>query len=264
MANLPDLDTGSIGMIAYWNAIDQGGASGISPDEVLSDGSIPSYTIYDNGVEGQYNLTTGRQATFRVKNDGWMVVYLDRTEKYAVNRSNVADCRGPWDVANAWTSGTSEIEQSTLERAINSLQANLSNSGSITYNTTDVGLYDYAHPNVSTVTVLSAENTGATEASDVTDYGFSYTSGTNRVVHAVVGKAIRNQYAEGQLLSPSLSDIANCTTGGGTVYGSYDLLGNAEAPDAATEYSIRHQYNDLSEYANNGDPFYHTNFIMWY
>jgi len=260
MATLPDLDTTSIGCIAYWNAIDQGGASSVAPDEVLSDGSITGYAIYDNGVEGDYTLGSGRTATFRVKNDGWFVVYLDRTELYAVNEPNVANVRGPWDIADDWTSGTSEVTQNTLERAVNSLQSELPNSGNITYNTSDVGLYDYNHTNATTITVLSASDNGD---SGTKDYGFSYTSSTTRVTHAVVGKGQNNQFANTMVKSPSLSDVANADLAGEDVYGAYDLIANGEASSAETEYNVRHEWNDQSSY-NNSEPVWHTNFIMWY
>lgn len=90
MAELPDIDTSNVSHIAYFNAIDDGGVTTIDPEEVTSAPGIQDYTLYDNGLEGTFNLqetyddisladsTVFPEATFRVKSDGWMVVYLDQ------------------------------------------------------------------------------------------------------------------------------------------------------------------------------------------
>lgn len=263
MANLPDLDTTSIGFIAYWNAIDQGGLSSVDPDEVLSASSIDNYTLYDNGVEGVYTGATGRNLNFRVKTDGWFVAYFDRTADYTTNTTNLSNHRGPWDVANDWTSGTSEIDTNTLERAINDLSSQLSSSPS--YNKTDVGLYDYERPNVTTVTVLSAT---ASDDTGSYSFGFSYTSGTTRALHALVGRGTvydgtNNRDSFGKVISPGSTAVVDAEANGSVSWGSYDLLGNAEASEPATEYEVTHEFVRYDEFANPSDAA-HTNFIMWY
>lgn len=57
MANLPDLNKSDIGIVAYWNGIDNTAASDISPAEVLTEGTIQSYSQYDNGVEGEVQVS---------------------------------------------------------------------------------------------------------------------------------------------------------------------------------------------------------------
>ena len=181
MADLPDLDTGNISYVAYWNAIDDGGVNSIDAEDALSDGNIQSYTLYDNGFECTYETFTGRNCTARVKSDGWFVAYFDRSGSYGES-GNADNLRGYWDLANAWNSpGNSTLGNHTLERVINSLQANLSNSGAVSYSSDDVALYNYAHPE-STASTLGSIYHGTTTLSKSGE--FSYTSETT--IHAAV------------------------------------------------------------------------------
>lgn len=250
MADLPDLDTTSIEFIAYWNAIDQGGVDAIEPEEVLTDGNISAYAIYDNGVEGTYNSTTGRTITFRVKNDGWFVTYFDRTENFDIDVTDQTTIRGPWDISNNWTdSGHDTITRNTLERAISSLQNQLPNSGDIGYNDADVGLYNYNRSTATTITLLS--HRGSNDAS------FSYTSATDRIWHVIAAKARRKRGDDGHVEAPSGTRIVDSNNGNTTKYGAYDMLANVETPEPATEYTIGHREQKYDARTT------HANLIMW-
>lgn len=234
MANLPDLDTANAGLVAYWNALDDGGLSDFAPNEALSDTRIGSYTLYDNGFTATYNTITGRNATVRVKQDGWFVVYFDRTAEYQTNQTDAP--RGPWDLVNKWTaynSGTAPtVTDHSLERAINSLMSELSNSGSVTYDAADVGLYDFGNSGATNLTMLSFYT-------DVDDtYGFSYTAGTTREHHSVFTRN-RNDNTINSFYGTTTFDgvdLATSDNSGNAFYGTYDVIGNGAAPSDSTEY----------------------------
>lgn len=173
MAELPDINTSEVSFIAFWNAIDSGGVSSIEPEDALTDGSIQNYTLYDNGWEGDYSLENGRTAKVRIKSDGWLVAYLDRTEYYDQSASR-PDVNGPWDAFEWNVSGdTFDITNNSLERAIASLQGQLSNSGDIGYVSGDVGLYDYSRSDYTGWAVYTTYLSGSTKT-----YGLLHTGVT--------------------------------------------------------------------------------------
>jgi hypothetical protein len=239
MATLPDLDTSNISYIAYWNAIDQGGIGSIDPEEVLSDGNINSYTLYDNGIQiDSYSTPTGRNIQARVKTDGWIVAYLDRTENYGTLSGSVQ--RGWWDFANDWTDALnlSSFTNNTLERAIYSLHSQLSNSGSITYNTSDVALYNYEYPDATATTGMAMK----TENDNSKTSGFSYTSSTTIYAGAAVATAYNNNtgsnYARAKFEGTKIAEVSDSIN-----YGSIDLVGDGYIPNSGTEYQATNNTN---------------------
>lgn len=249
MPDLPDLDTTGVSFIAYWNAVSQGGIAEADMDaeDVLSDGNINSQTLYDNGVIVEYNLLGGypegggnggtREATMRVKNDGWFVAYIDRTEDFGIQTGQADTIRGPWDIMNAWTgTSTSTIVNNALERAINSLQGQL--SASPTYQTSDVGLYNYEHPNADFASMFSAEGGPKTSA-------FLYTSATNVLWAVATGSAEQDFSSRFVYWDRGGADEILLGGGGNPVFGVVDLL-DADAggvtgnliPNDSTEYSM--------------------------
>ena len=230
MSDLPDIDTSDVSYLAYYNAIDQGGpdATEVNPEEALTDGSIESYTLYDNGIVADYELSTGRIATARIKTDGWIVVYLDRTADYDQETDELQFIRGPWDFINTWTNDGSngDIENNTLERAINSLVSNLENSGDIDYHWTDVGIYNYEYTSATDVTLLSyGEDTSDDEVT------FLYTDGTT-LYNADLTAAIDD--SGGAEVTWVEEDVVIASFDG-EGYGTYDMTPDIE-PD--TEYDV--------------------------
>lgn len=176
MSDLPDIDTSEVGPIAYWNAHEHG-ASSIDPEEALDHGRIVEYTLYDNGWEGTFELHShDREATVRVKTDGWIVAFLDRTNDYdlEMDEDEIHLIRGYWDLHRNWyqtESSAIEFTENALENAIDRLQAQLSDDH--TYHWSDVGLYVYEYEDASTITGMHAHMETAsfiiTEGTDI-DY----------------------------------------------------------------------------------------------
>lgn len=240
MAELSDIDTTTVSAIAYWNAIDQGGVADISPSETTSASNVTSYTLYDNGLDGTLNLPNGRSANFRVKNDGWFVIWLDRSNDYGTSKGDADLLRGYHDIVD-WigtdTNAPSLSNNFTPGSAIGTLVSELSNSGSIAYDSSDVGLYFYPYSGATTATVLGAawySNSGASP-SDITAE-FSYTSATTRHHHTVTGLAEGSTYV---VVSYEGMDLADSSVPDGTAYGAYDVLANNAAPNANTAYGTR-------------------------
>lgn len=234
MATLPDLDTTTIGYIAYWNCIDQGNVSDIEPDEVLDSTRINNYTLYDNGIEGRYTSITGREITFRVKEDGWIITYFDRTNTFSVLEGS--PIRGYWDIGNDWTSGgsndgsESDLTQNTLATAINELRQHMSNSDSMDFAFSEVGLYNYEYDTSTNTTLLSHGEQQYDTTFSVTP-GFSYTSET--VLNFVAAIASSNASVSAGAAFEGV-DLTNHD--GGDEYGTLDALAQGLVPSAGTEY----------------------------
>lgn len=195
---LPDIDTTQVSFIGYWNAITQGGADSDNWDasEVLSYGPVTSSTSYDNGVDGTLSFSNGRTANFRAKQDGWLIVWLDRAQNEATDSQSVL--RGPWDVIRNWGGSYSSnsdnaqvgtLNDNEIENALNGLFNNTSVSSDInvTFTDSEVGYYNYWNEGTN-VTLLSDQiRQGSTSESD---YAFtnaadmSYTDTTTVPWHA--------------------------------------------------------------------------------
>lgn len=237
MATLPDLDTANIGFCAYWNAIDQGGVGTIDPEEALSDGNINEYTLYDNGWEASsYTSVTGREFKIRAKSDGWFVAYMDRSESFATNAGNQDNVRGPWDLANNWTNSgnNANFVSNSLSSAIQSAASQLSNWDSITFNHSDVGLYNFEYSSATGITGMStAASTYESNQSDTC--GVLYTEGTTVDWAAAFGSG------NGDAPAVDFEGSSVIDNSGG--YGALDLLAAGLIPNAATEYQMYMQSN---------------------
>jgi hypothetical protein len=274
MADLPDIDTSDVSFIAFFNAIDQGGVQDTDPTEVTSHGNVQSYTLYDNGVEGVYTTVTGRDCAFRVKEDGWFVAWFNRYENYNNGENtNPDDLRGPWDLLNDWadyTGGPDDITTNSLERCINALKNELSNSGSVTYSASDVGLYDYRYSSAAGITGLSYHDI-AQNGNNFTNYpGLQYTSGTT--VHwAAATSTVHAQYVsddggvcdidfEGtDITYVHNEDDSNSYAGTAqTHHGNIDLISRGLIPDTDTEYTGSAYHNSH----NAGDIYGNLNCLL--
>jgi len=261
MAELPDLDTTSIGHIAYWNAIDQGTLADVAPDEVLSAAAVQNSTFYDNGVEGTFQTLTGRNCTFRVKNDGWFVAWFDRTTTYQNTDGSSTEIAGRHDLANNWTGygGNSDLTQNSLERAIHTLWNELSNSNNVQYTASDTGLYNYEFPDATTTTLLTAQHGqdsgGGNYGQSYTD-GFVYTSDTTPYAVDFFFSLDRSTDSgisgESRLVAggATVFDSANgySTSDAAVYYGAYDLWNSNLVPNAETEYEVNHSLFSRGSY----------------
>jgi hypothetical protein len=245
MGDLTDLDTSSVGFISYWNAIDSGGVSSIDPSEVTSASGVTTYTLYDNGVEGGYNLLDGKEATFRVKDDGWVIVYLPDSSQDTAHDHAGSPSHGQWDVIPNWsdpkTTGPS-ISKNALERAIASLKAEFSNSGSMTYNSSDVGLYTYEFTDATNITLFSNQGQEASgfQGTWSDSMSLQYTSDTDIKYAAIASSAKVEHNSNGDNGAESHWDgteLLDFTARNGSRYAGRGDLDGISLGSANTTYS---------------------------
>jgi hypothetical protein len=200
MSTLPDIQTDETGLCAFWNAINQSTEDSIDPSEVTSDSDIASYTLYDNGIEGEYNMANpgGYNCHFRVKTDGWIVTYFDDEGDDKLGAAT-PDVHGQFDIVHNWANGGQwSYPEHELERIINSLASELSNWATIQnyYNSADVGLHSFDYQAATGVTILTeydGDNTSSGE--DTGTVEFTATPGTD--VHYAVASGILNSGSTG-------------------------------------------------------------------
>lgn len=250
MSDLPDLDTTSIGPIAYWNVLDQGGLGDIDPTEVTSASGVTSYTLYDNGVEGEFNLgynsRINKTAKFRVKNDGWFIVWLPNGANFGTRTTTLSS--GHWNIAYDWVGSATDINginQNSLERALHDLFLELSNSGTANYYSSDVGLFAYDYDTATNATVLYAQqlskdfSSGNYFSSQSAD--FQYTSDTDRHFHAVCGVAWqgdRDYHGRVEFNGTELCDTADESPGSASPsFGFVDAVTNDIVSSSGTTYT---------------------------
>ena len=296
MAVLPDLDTTNIGVIAYWNASNHG-VSSIDPREILDYNDVYTYQQYDNGIDGtlrkeRYNEGSGENVlnygndtneagpetiylNFRIKSDGWILVWTDRTNEFGIDwfSNNTLEYTGYYDILDDWShiaraNGNNYVilednepemlPISSLSNKIQDLQNKLSNSGSITFTHSDVGYYCYEYPNANRMSVVTEYygNNGDVSYPDM-DGGLSYTSGVTRYYHAAIGvnasdydyqtRPSVDLYFNGQKLCSSriTRRVMN--------YGVVDVLASGLMPNPDQTY----YNNDMNGSADSSNAIHH-------
>jgi len=183
---LPGLDTAGISVLAFWNHLDNGGTS---IDPATASNAFDTYEEYSNGIEGTISVTYtsigARTFRARVKDDGWIICWLDDTETYniQVSRSNARpDCTGPWDMMNDWTAARTNVSpnQDFLFQTISSIKSALSSSGESTLSRSDVGYWNYLAPDATNFT-----QTG--KSAQTADFEVTPTSSTTLHEYYVTG-----------------------------------------------------------------------------
>lgn len=231
MADLPDIDPSQTSYIAYWNAIDNGGVSSVDPTDVTSNGNVENYDLYDNGLQGKYNIgglmnKKDRTVNFRVKNDGWFVFWFGTTSVAETQQDDdgISTTKGHYDLVHDWTepkNGSARLNSNTLARAINNLRQSTSNSGKMTFNYSDVGLYEY-QTDATAVTAVGDSNLASDETLN-TSHSFSYTN-TTTIYDAYVMGSIQSE-SFGSEGSMSFEGITLADSSGWDG-GSIDLFSN--------------------------------------
>jgi hypothetical protein len=293
MATLPDLDTSKVGMIGYWNATNHG-VSEIDPMDALTYTDITEYTQYDNGIQGKIKIQRVSEGTspsvvrrdyvgnqpsgpkniefnFRMKSDGWILVWTDRTNQYGIDwfRNNTEGYRGYYDIIDSWSAlgfidGTNDLRlnynhsrtqieeiknlpETELSDEIQTLQSKLSNSGNITFNHSDVGYYCYEFPNANRMALaFETYDNGI-------DGGISYTSDVTKKYHACIGMYARNKDGlfsdeEDEYLSFAGKKLVNIPIDTREYgIGNFDVLANNLTPNSGTTY-----YNDTTPDTTGG------------
>ena len=237
MANFPDLVTTDIGIIAFWNAHDHrvvAGVGDVNPTDCIP--VFDSYNVYDNGIEGYKALGSGRYFHARVKSDGWMVTWIDRTNTFFYPDKDASDFgesanKGYYDILHEWMNYGANISstQTNLSYLISLLYNVLSNKTDFTYADADVGHYSYEYPDANVMTLLSMY----IGSGDKTGY-VQYTSGTTLYYAAVTGSGdytganSKIQFAGNSLISIFV----------GPVYATADIIANNWMPNPSTDYSL--------------------------
>lgn len=266
MAVLPDLDTTNVGVLCYWNATNHG-VSEIDPMDVIDYNDVHSYTQYDNGVEGELNIQRVDYVdndsgvnqvifNFRVKSDGWILVWTGNENQFGKNwkANGTENYQGWFDVVHNWANhytesvddtsyhyGTapSSFPTTTLSVEISNLKDKLSNSGSITFNHSDVGYYCYEYPNANRM-AMAFENKDTDTGGTTIEGGISYTSDTTRHHHSVAAVGGADEFSDFFLSPPWVrfngEDIINNNGSQEPEFGSVDVLTKGLMPNASTTY----------------------------
>lgn len=211
--SLPDIDTTQVSFISYWNVLVHGvgdsGPDSWDPSTVTSAGIVNSYTSYSNGVEGTLSLDHGRNdAKFRAKDDGWMVVYIDRSEDSGTKMNKVP--RGPYDFMyhkhdeayykakdDGSDYGPATLHEDAHTRALEKLYnaSGISGDASVSWTPNKVGHYNYQHTgtNVSVMGTTAVMNNWSSGLGHETFYPeFSFSDDMNVAVHWVTGAGSSN------------------------------------------------------------------------
>lgn len=148
MAPLPDINERLVRQLSWWNALDHG-ADSFDPVALLDYVDVESWDAYDNGIEG--SLRRHEALRFRAKADGHIITYFD--ESYGdVN---------PEDLLTSFTAGDlPDLTQTVLSEEINALRKQAPNSGQMTFNHADVGLYNFEYPDMDHYRVFARDRGG--------------------------------------------------------------------------------------------------------
>ena len=249
MADLSDLDTAQIGIIAFWNALDHRvvpGIGDVDPTDCIA--IFDSYDVYDNGIEGYKALGSGRYFHARVKTDGWMVAWIDRTNTFAYPTKEASEFgedarKGYYDILKGWRSSTGNIdaEYTELSGLIRDFYNSLSNSGDFNFSAANVGHYCYEHTLASVLTLMDAQVDHATKNSYL-----QYTTGTALYYAAVTGVGYNSHGSvlydfkvifAGNVLIDDNEQIYK--------YAAADILTEGWMPLPLTDYTL-YTYGDLS------------------
>lgn len=237
MTNLPDIDTADVGIIAFWNAEDHKTAGVVDPTDCT--GVFTNYSVYDNGLDGNISLGSGRLFNCRVKNDGWCVAWIDRTNTFGYPNKPSSDFgesgyKGYYDILWGWfPGGNISSTLTTLSYILSLLEAALETSGNFTFAATDVGHYCYEFASANVMTLLDVQKRDGTQVGYV-----QYTSGTS-IMHASAGASAKRtgnwpqtivRFGGNALVSmPTLHQIE---------YGTADILANNWMQDPLTDYEM--------------------------
>jgi len=238
MADLSDLDTTQIGIIAFWNALDHrvvAGIGDVDPTDCIA--IFDGYDVYDNGIEGYKALGSGRYFHARVKTDGWIVAWIDRTNTFAYPDGSFGEDgrKGYYDIIFDWRglySSNISSTQTTLSYLISLLYNALLNKTEFTYANTDVGHYSYEFTLANVLTlmdVLIVYPGGNTKIGKV-----QYATGTTLYYIAVAGYA----YGSSGGRWGEVKFAGNTITTGMNKYGAADVLAEGWMPLPIIDYDL--------------------------
>jgi len=256
MANLPDLNPAEIGIIAFWNALDHWKGTGVqSIDPTDCIGVFSSYDVYDNGIEGYIDPKakgwggSGRHINVRVKSDGWMVAWIDRTNTYGFPNKEVGDFgenghKGYYDILWDWLPYNTNISSThtTLSYIINQLYNALSNKANFTFAVADVGHYCYEYPDANVITLMDKYIPPSSSGR----WGYvQYTTGTTLYYAAVCGTV--HNWKEVKFAG---HHVAYTGHQGDNPVGVADIIAENWMPNPITDYALGGSTWSGSRYAH--------------
>lgn len=153
---LPDLEPDGIGFIAYYNISNN--VTEVVPTD--AEPAMETFTEYENGVDGTIHIDVGGNALVncRVKDDGWMAVWLDAGQELGTNLPGGANVRGQHDYLKGWEDDP--VEDNSLHGALNSLANSM--DGSVSVNAADASYYNFQTPNATGFSLASSDYSGLT------------------------------------------------------------------------------------------------------
>lgn len=245
MANLPDINTANVGIIAFWNAEDHKTAGVVDPTDCT--GVFTNYSVYDNGLDGDISLGSGRLFNCRVKNDGWCVAWIDRTNTFFYPNKLVSDFgesgyKGYYDILWDWISYNAGISATltTLSYILSLLEAALETSGDFTFAAGDVGHYCYEFTSANVMTLLSVFVNGAAQTGNV-----QHTTGTS-IYYAAVTAAEYQYHGGAPLAYFAGNHIIDSVPMNFARYGTADIKAENWMPNPLTDYALYIYNPDLS------------------
>jgi len=243
MAQLPDLNTSSLGFVAYYNVLDNTTLTSVDPTATISSNAVKNYTQYDNGIEGETDSRRrgdGREVKFRVKTDGWILLYLDRTYNYGVQQDYTSvnlegDTHLITDLTDPRSGGGWNIQDPPIgpgsgrafaELTIEEFATQMASDQNVTISFTvgDVSYYSFNYSTATNVDVIWVYQGG----SNTSNLEFSYPSTITRLYDELLGC--------GQF-SSSDGSFEGLTTHTGENYAVVDVQNRGLIPNAGTSYS---------------------------
>lgn len=272
MADLPNINTADVGIIAFWNAEDHKTAGVVDPLDCT--GVFTSYDVYDNGLDGYKALGSGRHFNCRVKNDGWCVAWIDRTNTFGhpdipVGSFGESGHKGYYDILWNWIAYNANISSTmtTLSYIISLFEAALETSGNFTFNVGDVGHYCYEHTSANVLTILDLKtyvypSVHCQTYADNTGY-IQYTSGTSLYYAAVTAMGYSNNPwlnfdTEAKFESNILKSWNHVHVGA-----SVDLISSGWIPNSLTDYSVYTHVRGTSDENRYVTSSHASIIIMW-
>jgi hypothetical protein len=192
MATLPDLPTSNISLVAFWNAANNGhDLSALDETELLSAANWVDYTVYDNGVQGTFELypVAPQRVTVRYKSDGWVIAWVERTlttgefsHPAYTDTPDAVTATGLVNVFPAWTwdgEPMVNLPESALTQVIGEVWGQFSNHVAAEVAPADVAYHTPVH---GAATNLSMQMARWYESRNAMP-GLSYTAATTRYEH---------------------------------------------------------------------------------